>query len=527
MTGSRKLITDELLSTMTREIYVSAMIREDPAAFRDILRDWDSELSERWPYIYGITDNSRLVRTVRRSGDAVYRILCRKMLRSEAVRLKETSLETKETKGTPLAAMAEYIAAACMIIQCRTVYMHLQDYGMIVNRTVWVVMMAALAVCFLQCVDQNYGLFPDKSIFRKLLLICIGMTLYTAVFLAVNPVNFLRVIRCATAVLMMLLLALCDSTHRCLAGILKCFREVMVIIAGVSICCWLLISIFKIIPCTGTAYMDWSATGEYAKINSFLGIYFETQWMDFVLFPVRNCGIFVEGPMAGAAYSIALLTGYMFDDAAAAESTMYKHKRISNFILVLAVLSTFSIICYGFLVAMAFAQLVLKLYSGGSVSVIKKVAAAVLIIAGAVTVVSLSVYKLRSPITGTRFNDFAVGYHAWLAHPIFGGGFESLEYLQQFMPEWRSFDTGFSNSPMEILAQGGIYIATPYVYAFISAAVSSIRNKYLRMLASVLMFTYLFTFIVIPYQYITFFMLIALVNGAKGRIQDGSAGVSA
>lgn len=518
--GSRKLITDKLLSTMTREIYVGVMIQEDPASCRGILRDWDSELAERWPYIYGITDTSRLVRTVRGSGNILYRILCRKVLRSESARLKETA---GNTQTASFISIAEYLAAACMIIQCRTVYMHLQDYGMIVNRTVWVIMMAALAVCVLHCIDENYGLSPDSSIRRKLVFICIGVTVYAAVFLAANPVNYLRVIRCAGAVLMMLVLALCDRKNECTVRILGCFRTLMVIIAGASICFWILISIFKIIPCTGTAYMDWSATGEYAKINSFLGIYFETQWMDFALFPVRNCGIFVEGPMAGAAYSIALLAGYMFEHAKITESRQYIHRRISTCILTLAVLSTFSIICYGFLVAMAFAQLVIKWYSGGPVSVVKKVAAAVLIIAGAVTVVALSVYKLRSPITGTRFNDFVVGYHAWLAHPFFGGGFESLEYLQQFMPEWRSFDTGFSNSPMEILAQGGLYLAVPYVYAFVSPAVNSARNKDLRLFASVIMFAYLFTFIVIPYQYITFFILILLVNESKGRIKgDGS-----
>ena len=100
-------------------------------------------------------------------------------------------------------------------------------------------------------------------------------------------------------------------------------------------------------------------------------------------------------------------------------------------------------------------------------------------------------------------------------HPLFGGGFESLEYLQQFMPEWRSFDVGFSNSPMEILAQGGIYLAVPYVYAFISSLITSIRAKNINKLAVTVIFAYLFTFTVVPYQYITFFILILMVKGGS------------
>ena len=109
-----------------------------------------------------------------------------------------------------------------------------------------------------------------------------------------------------------------------------------------------------------------------------------------------------------------------------------------------------------------------------------------------------------------RVNDFIVGFNAWMAHPFFGGGFESLEYLQSFMPEWRSFDVGFSNSPMEILAQGGIYLAVPYVYAFVSALIKACKRKDIQLASVIILFGYLFVFTVVPYQYITFMMLTML-----------------
>ena len=131
----------------------------------------------------------------------------------------------------------------------------------------------------------------------------------------------------------------------------------------------------------------------------------------------------------------------------------------------------------------------------------------------AVAVIFLAVMisrKLQRVSAFVRVNDFIVGFNAWMAHPWFGGGFESLEYLQSFMDDWRFFDMGFSNSPMEILAQGGIYLAVPYVYSFISALIKACKRKDVQLASVTIMFGYLFVLIVVPYQYITFLMLTIL-----------------
>ena len=507
--GSRKLITDKLLSTMTREIYVSAMMQDDPLKYRNFLREWDSEVAGRWPDIFEVTGRSRLVRSARRSGDAVYRILCSRVLNSETKRMSGDSGLKSDRRGKSIITAAEYITAACMIIQCRTVYMHLQDWGMIVNRSVWVIMMAALAVCVFCCQDRHEEAELLKHRYRMIMLVSAGVILYTLVFLLVNPVHYLRVIRCSGAVLMMLLLMETAGGGESAAGILKSFRNLIVFIAGVSLVCWMLVSVAGIIPFTGTAYMDWSAAGGYTKIDSFLGIYFETQRTDFVLVPARNCGIFVEGPMAGFVWSLAL----MIELFAAAEP---RRRHVFNIlILTAAILSTLSIVVYGALLLIFIVKLITNALSGRTISGKGKAIIAVCIAAAFALMTNFIVHKLSLPDGNTRINDFIVGFNAWLAHPLFGGGFESLEYLQQFMPEWRSFDVGFSNSPMEILAQGGIYLAVPYVYAFISSLITSIRAKNINKLAVTVIFAYLFTFTVVPYQYITFFILILMVKGGS------------
>ena len=185
-------------------------------------------------------------------------------------------------------------------------------------------------------------------------------------------------------------------------------------------------------------------------------------------------------------------------------------------LLTAAILSTLSLVSFGFLLLAAASAIYIR-RSGQSENSIRRRAAVSALISCA-AVLAVLVFKKMQLASGTvRFNDFAVGFNAWLAHPFFGGGFDSLEYLQQFMPEWRSFDIGFSNSPMEILGQGGMYLAAPYVYAFAASFTNSLRNKDRNMCIAAVLFAYIFTFTVIPYQYITFFILILMTRRTAGQ----------
>ena len=75
------------------------------------------------------------------------------------------------------------------------------------------------------------------------------------------------------------------------------------------------------------------------------------------------------------------------------------------------------------------------------------------------------------------------------------------------MGMWRSDNLGFSNSPTQILAQGGILMTTLYIIPFINGLVHYLKTrqrKYILFLLSVL---YLFTFTVTTYQYIIIVLL--------------------
>jgi len=504
ISGSRKLIADKLISTMTREVYVSMMIQQNPGRFRGKLREFDCELKEKHPYAYKVSGDSKLVSAVRASGPLAYGVLCRKILREESERTRVSLPEGHLPSCDKVLKAAEYITAACLIIQCRTVYMHLDDYGMIVNRSVWAVMMTAIAVCIIKSDHSGSAMNSRNTQIRDAAKVCLITAAYAGIFILVNPVNYLRVIRCASALAMMIILIRSQDGKRKSREILGCYKNLMLVIAAVSLAGWIMGSILQILPCTGWVFMDWSATGQHAHIPTFLGIYFETQWTDWTVIHARNTGIFVEAPMAGFSYCAALMTECFISGC-----RNKKRHRCSIILLVAAVLSTFSLICYGFLILLILCEVIGRFASKR----ISRKALAVIAAMTAAAIIILAVLvsrKMQRASAFVRVNDFIVGFNAWMAHPFFGGGFESLEYLQSFMPEWRSFDVGFSNSPMEILAQGGIYLAVPYVYAFVSALIKACKRKDIQLASVIILFGYLFVFTVVPYQYITFMMLTML-----------------
>ena len=74
-------------------------------------------------------------------------------------------------------------------------------------------------------------------------------------------------------------------------------------------------------------------------------------------------------------------------------------------------------------------------------------------------------------------DDYKAGVITWLQHPFLGSGLSNTNGIQQNMSAWRSYNTGFSNSIMEILAEGGIYLSLFYFYAFIKGLYSGVNKK--------------------------------------------------
>ena len=120
--------------------------------------------------------------------------------------------------------------------------------------------------------------------------------------------------------------------------------------------------------------------------------------------------------------------------------------------------------------------------------------------------------KLSSLSGSTRLDDFRAGWKAWSNSLLFGNGYNAS--LVKYMSSFRLNNTGFSNSPMLILAYGGIYMLSPYIYCIIFGFWNNLKQKKYFYVCFVAFFVYLFTATVVPYQALTMYILaFFLVSG--------------
>lgn len=110
--------------------------------------------------------------------------------------------------------------------------------------------------------------------------------------------------------------------------------------------------------------------------------------------------------------------------------------------------------------------------------------------------------------SGIRLDDYKVGLTAWMSHPLFGIGIQNTHELIRFMGNWRTFNTGFSNSLMDLLSGGGIYITSSYVFCFFRGISTSTKTKDWNKFWFILLTIYLFILTIFTYSYILLFLLI-------------------
>ena len=307
-----------------------------------------------------------------------------------------------------------------------------------------------------------------------------------------------------------------------MTDIFRYFKHLMIVIGAISLIGWIFGSELDILKGTGQVWIDWSSTGEYDLVPTLHWIYFETQQTWWKIIESRNSAIFVEAPMAGFCFGTALLAELFISPC-----RKRRTHRTAVIFLTVCVLSSLSVIDWGFLLLMAVVFAVLNAGKIRRLPRAVRIAGGILLAAGVALLAREFIVKLIWGSGSARLNDFSVGFHAWLHKPFFGGGWESLEYLQQFMPDWRWNEVGFSNSPFEILGQGGIYIGALYLYAFIAPLVRAVRRADRSRILLIAFFAYLFTFTVVPYQYITFFFLVFFCYGPPSVEMNETTGANA
>lgn len=424
--------------------------------------------------------------------------------------MTENTMKKQNTDCGAFWLIITYAAAAAMVVQCRSIWMHLRDYGPWVNRSTALV----LGICLMALAFKNDGEKNGQGIRWSSIKTGIIIMLYLLLFVLLDPVNYRRLLRCGLLLCSVIIFLDSRGGKEKAASLLGAFRDVVVIVAGVSVVCWFLLSLLHLIPYpwSGSVYVDWSDNGKIIWRTHFMYIYYETQWF-ITGYVARNSAIFVEGPMANYIFSLAFMTDFYIQDSRGPKA----HRRC-RIILALAMLTTFTATGW-FLMALMWIMKNLpdvrkKRRSAGSFRehLAQEKKMIVLVAMVLAFVVLLLWNKTTTESSSIRMDDIRSGFKAWLSSPLWGVGFENTPYIARFASPWRLNNLGYSNSPVEVLAEGGLMLFIPYGWAILRGASRSFRSGNYAHIAFEICFLVLFAVTIIPYQYITMLMVCMLMQ---------------
>lgn len=283
---------------------------------------------------------------------------------------------------------------------------------------------------------------------------------------------------------------------------LKYYINSMCIIGIISLFFWSFGSVLHVLKPTGTIISYWANENGIA-CNSYYGIYFETQSLAPNM--IRNSAIFSEAPMSAVNFLLALALQNLYNT----DGKMHKLKEV---ILILSVLSTTSTTGYiGFLIIYILKYLLSAL---NQKNLLRIIVFTLLGIVGLIIIHVLFTQKLGGISGEVRLDDYRAGVKAWRLSPIFGSGYDSTLF-QTFMSNWRSNNLGFSNTIMNILVDGGIYLLIPYVYVLCKAVYNTIksRNESTFIFSILVAFLFMTTLLINTYILLFMFVFVYIYSG--------------
>lgn len=401
-------------------------------------------------------------------------------------------------------AFFEYILALVLILNCRSVWMnmlHVRDWF---ENGLLLLLITSTTICIF---------FRGKctlNVLNKAIFSVIIIAIYLIVFLVLNFCNGLAFLKLMVSVIFLLLYFYICTERDNIPSLFFKYSDLIFVIACVSIVFWVAGSLLEIIPVTETVYINWSNLGNDIPIKSYYGVYFNTQGQLSILnifSSVRNTAIFTEAPMCAFHFCLSLLVQLFL------KNEVDKKKVI---VLSVGIISTLSTLGYVLLLAALAAKYILekpgqKMGQYIKIMIIPSICIVVLLLAN-----HLIINRLGSGSGSIRIDDFIVGFRAWMTKPILGAGYGNQEYIKRFMQSWRVYNTGFSNSLMQLLAQMGIYGGLLYFLPLFCKVKKCVMRKNWKQLVFVGLSFYLITFIIVTYNYITIaFMVWCFVSSSR------------
>lgn len=392
----------------------------------------------------------------------------------------------------------QYAFILCIILNFRSIWLHTDSLSGI-----------SRMVKLLMGLSVVGGVIARKSFSSRKMIRCLAVmacvALYGCVWYIADALKSSSIITILIQILA--IVAYCFLVEDSVDDTMRKYSNIVLVIAAVSLFFWVFGSLLGRIQSTGSLYTTWTGNDSLKKATSYFGIYYETQSVTFfgltVNKIVRNTAIFTEAPMASMIFGIAFLDEMLMRDK-------LNWKRC--IILAAAVISTISTTGVTVLIiAIGLRYVFSKSRTKGRLS-LKFILLPAAFVVALVALNFLLEQKMGTSSGSTRLDDFVAGYKAWMDAPFFGNGYGNSESYQRYMSAFRSNNTGFSNSPMQVLAYGGIYLFLPYCLAAVSGLVRLVKRKQWHRMAFYLVFLYAFIITICPFQMLTFYLFISMAR---------------
>lgn len=299
--------------------------------------------------------------------------------------------------------------------------------------------------------------------------------------------------------------------------LLRKFANIVAILAGVSLFFWIFGSQLRILKPTNHIYAEWGNNYNYPM---WYGVYTERQYQifsDSIIF--RNQGIFCEGPMYNFVLVVALTYEVFLKNNFGNQSDDYtsltyaqkpwrmRHGKIFTIriiLLSLTILSTTTTTGIILLIMIAVINYMLNTPRDRIMKVMKPLLAVIVSLVGLYFAIQIFLQKSTSFSWISRADDFRIGFLTFLSSPLWGTGYSLLEGIG-------GKRTGFSNSIMAILAQGGIFLGLVYLIPMICTLLKSFKLTQYNILAFSLIIIVAFSFTAVSYTFVML-MLVAFFN---------------
>ena len=317
-----------------------------------------------------------------------------------------------------------------------------------------------------------------------LIAVCVFLYILIYAFQPVNISDYAYVLKLDVIIIFTLLYYALYCNGK-LPRVMQFYVDIVTIIGIISLLFWILGSNLHLINPNKYILSTWSSFNNWAQlVPSYFNIYFEPQQINGL---IRNSAIFPEAPMASLHFTVALSIEWLL-------RRNDKFHIAKLVILIICIISTFS--STGYIAVILLLCYKILFSENAFISRIKPVIIVVVIV-GIIVIQNILSQKLVTESGSIRIDDYVAAYNAWKDNPIMGLGIASSK-IQNYMSLWRGYNLGFSNTIMDILAHGGIYVSLIYVLALIYGIKESFKHKNWNMLMFIiiviyLLFTTLFT----------------------------------